>query len=279
MGPVHDGCAAARDSLFLIDAETRRRLVKEDPRCKPFIRPVIAGQAVERYGTSSQSQFLVFIPHGWTGRHPAAASHPWRWFKRRYPSLARYLKIFTDEAKNRAGPDELWWETPCDTALYSEKHRKIFFRKNFESLGFSYDEGRAIPDPATGFFHSSNLYLLGMLNSRLMAYVFRVMCQSSGKDGGLYTWDDLQDLPIYTPDLDDPADEVRHKRMIGLVKKRLELERQVSGAEPDPVLGLLQKEIRTTDDQINALVDELYGLTAEEIAVIGSTEARPAVIL
>jgi hypothetical protein len=272
MGPVHEGIAAGYDSLFSIDAETRWQLVKEDPGCKPFIRPVITGQVLVRYGTSSQSRFLVFVPQGWTHRHPAAESSPWRWFKRRYPSLARYLKTCADKAKSQTGQGELWWETPCDPDLFLEKHRKIFFRKNFESPAFSYDEGRSIPDPATGFFYSSNLYLLGVLNSRLVAYVFRAMCLISGRNRRLYTWDDLQDLPVYTPDLDDPADEVQHNQMIGLVKRRLELERQVSGVVPGPRHGRLQKEIDITEGRIDELVYALYGLTADEIAVIKSTE-------
>jgi hypothetical protein len=268
MDPVHGGIEAARDPLFMIDAATRSQLIKEDPRCKPFIRPVIDGQEIGRYSAPVANRFLVFIPQGWTRSHLSVVSQPWRWVKRRQPVLARYLKQYSDHAKLRTEAEELWWETPCDPDLWLEKHRKLFFRNHFETLAFSFDDGRTIPDPATAFILSSNLYLCGVLNSRLMAFVFHELRPSPGTGPERYTWDDLRNLPVYIPDFDEPSDANQHERMIGLIKRMLDLKKLVLATDPGPEQISLQKKIDATDVRIDALVYALYGLTAEEIELV-----------
>jgi hypothetical protein len=53
-------------------------------------------------------------------------------------------------------------------------------------------------------------------------------------------------------------------RMIGLVKDALELYNTRPSAKTDQMKTALQRQIDSTDNQIDALVYELYGLTEEE---------------
>jgi len=65
-----------------------------------------------------------------------------------------------------------------------------------------------------------------------------------------------------------PPDVARHDRMIALVERMLALHKELAAARTPHDKTLLQRQIEATDRQIDALVYELYDLTAEEIAIV-----------
>ena len=79
-------------------------------------------------------------------------------------------------------------------------------------------------------------------------------------------------LPIRTINFSDPADKARHDSMVMLVTKMLDLNKKMQDARPDQEKTLLSRQIEATDAAIDKLVYELYGLTAEEIAIVEGTE-------
>jgi hypothetical protein len=78
----------------------------------------------------------------------------------------------------------------------------------------------------------------------------------------------IEQLPIHTINFDDPADVVRHDKMVALVERMLALHRKLAAATIPADKELYQRQIEATDRQINALVYEWYGLTEEEIAIV-----------
>jgi hypothetical protein len=82
--------------------------------------------------------------------------------------------------------------------------------------------------------------------------------------------------PIRTINFTDPADVARHDRMVALVTQMLELHARLAAEGVPHEKAALQRRIEMTDRQIDQLVHELYGLTAEEIKVVegGATDAN-----
>ena len=67
----------------------------------------------------------------------------------------------------------------------------------------------------------------------------------------------------------DPADKARHDRMVALVERMLELNKKKhSGKLAPSELKRLEREIAATDNQIDELVYELYGITEEDRKII-----------
>lgn len=60
----------------------------------------------------------------------------------------------------------------------------------------------------------------------------------------------------------------RHDRMVELLERMLALHRHLAAAKTGHEKTLLQRQIEATDRQIDRLVYEPYGLTAEEVAVV-----------
>jgi hypothetical protein len=106
-------------------------------------------------------------------------------------------------------------------------------------------------------------FLCGILNSQLMKFYY----ESSFPTLHVQR-DELASLPIRAIDLDDPADKAKHDRMVNLVQRMLDLHKQQQAASSDATRDRLQREINVTDEQIDALVYELYGLTEEEIRIV-----------
>jgi hypothetical protein len=78
----------------------------------------------------------------------------------------------------------------------------------------------------------------------------------------------LRDNPSESVPLFDPAEVVRHNRMIALVPQMLELHARLAVESVPHEKAALQGRIEMTDRQIDGLVYDLYALTSEEIKVV-----------
>jgi len=273
MGEVHNGIPVPDDDPFVIPGSLVREWLRRDPRCRSLLRRLAGGAEIGRYRAGTAGRFLLLIPRGWTGSHMSGTKKPWQWLKHRHPLIARYLQPFSELLKARAGPDEPWWESSFDE-YWQASPQKILFPARFSSPVFLPDTGRAVGDETTMAIPSAGLYLPGILNSRLIAFVFDQSIRKAAPDRQWFSWDDLRSLPIFTPDFDRPEDRARHDRMEKLVRRRIDLEKSCRTAATDPGRGTLQKKILAADRQIDALVYELYGLTADEVAVVEETAGR-----
>ena len=56
--------------------------------------------------------------------------------------------------------------------------------------------------------------------------------------------------------------------MVSLVERMLDLHKKLASEGTPHVVTVLQRQIEATDKQIDALVYELYGLTADGIALV-----------
>jgi len=105
--------------------------------------------------------------------------------------------------------------------------------------------------------------LLGLINSKLLGYYYQQL---------FVTIDVLKNallnLPIRNINLSDKTDRARHDRMVALVEQMLKLHEDLAAAKTAHDKTLLERQIAATDRQIDKLVYELYGLTADEIAIV-----------
>jgi hypothetical protein len=78
-------------------------------------------------------------------------------------------------------------------------------------------------------------------------------------------------LPIRPIDFSDPTDKARHDKMVELVDRMLELNKQKhSGKLAPSQVDRVVREIAATDAEIDGLVYELYSITDEERRIVES---------
>jgi len=111
-------------------------------------------------------------------------------------------------------------------------------------------------------------FIIGVLNSKLLQKYwldhYYDQRRTFPKIKGTY----LKQLPIYSIDFSNPTDKSRHDQMVTLVERMLSLHQKLAAAQTPDEKNILQRQITTTDQQIDQLVYQLYHLTADEIIII-----------
>ncbi|WP_454867288.1 Eco57I restriction-modification methylase domain-containing protein [Pseudomonas farris] len=112
-------------------------------------------------------------------------------------------------------------------------------------------------------------YLLGIINSRLMTFYhskkfldeFKMRFQK-------ILIKDARRFPIRVIEPTNKIDQTTHDKLVTLVDKMLTQQKLFVAAKLPQDAALLQRQIHTTDKQIDQLVYTLYGLTDKEIELV-----------
>lgn len=108
-------------------------------------------------------------------------------------------------------------------------------------------------------------FLLALLNSRLLS--FYNLHTSANAFKGAFPKVLIKDLLAFPlPQIEN--NKSRHDKLVGLVDKMLVLMPKLRAATSDAEKATLQNAVTATDQQIDQLVYELYGLTEEEIKLV-----------
>ena len=83
--------------------------------------------------------------------------------------------------------------------------------------------------------------------------------------------EELSSLPLPPIDLIHPIDKSRHDKLVSLVDRMLEGKKQLAAAQTERDKNFYENKCDGLDQQIDALVYELYGLTADEIRIVEGT--------
>jgi hypothetical protein len=202
--------------------------------------------------------------------------------ERRYPLSWRYLTANKDYLWNRENGNMRgagWYGYGRSQALDVMALPKIFTPDIAPRAAYSLDEtGEAFftGGVAGGYGilvkpEYSRAYVLGLLNSRLLDWFIKQTATSMR--GGWYSFESrfIRHLPIRTIDFSNKADKARHDKMVELVTRMMELKKQQVRApkkQSPSEKQLLDQKLAITDQQIDALVYELYGLTDEEVQIV-----------
>lgn len=112
-------------------------------------------------------------------------------------------------------------------------------------------------------------FLLGCFNSRLLSWLFLQKSNIAQRDDfPKIVLKETRSLPFPRIDLSNPSSRARHDKLVALVDKMLLLVPKLRSAKSEGDRATLQNAVSATDRAIDALVYELYGLTAEEIALV-----------
>jgi hypothetical protein len=195
-------------------------------------------------------------------------------FREMYPSIYGYLSQFKDALSNRnkaeTGIRYEWYALQrYGSSYYTEFEKpKIIYPNICKRPEFAFDSDSNYTNQKCFIISVSDYYLLGILNSNLNYFLFRMILPKLR--GGFYEPSSVffTMFPIHPIDPANPADAARRDRIVALVEKMLDLNRRLAAAKAPHEKEVLAGMIDATDREIDRLVYELYGLTEEEIAVV-----------
>jgi hypothetical protein len=272
-GKIYRGVLTGLNEAFVIDAQTRARLIAEDARSAEVIKPFLLGRDIKRYETPTAERYLILMPRGWTRRQMGAKGTPgnsaaWKWLGGAYPAVAAHLEPHAEAGMKRFDKGEYWWELrACD--YYGEFEKpKIIYPNITKQPHHVWDNQGLYTNQKCFIISDASHYLLGLLNSSVTNYLYRALLPKLRGDFYEPSFVFMKNFPIRNIDETNPADRERHDRMVGLVEQMLGLHARRAAAHTPHEVDLLTRQIEATDRAINALVYELYGLTDAEICIV-----------
>ncbi|MBN1818735.1 MAG: N-6 DNA methylase [Sedimentisphaerales bacterium] len=164
---------------------------------------------------------------------------------------------------------------PSDETLM--KGSKLLVRQTSDIIRSVYDEEGYYCQNSVFIVYSSDFnlhYLLGILNSRLMRFVYSIRNPQIGKIFAEIKPSVIKQLPICTIDFENPNEKVHHNQMVELVESMLQLHKDIQTVRTPEEKRAIERQIAATDQQIDRLVYELYGLTDEEIRLVEEATAK-----
>ncbi|MCH9001044.1 MAG: restriction endonuclease subunit M, partial [Planctomycetes bacterium] len=198
-------------------------------------------------------------------------------FVAQYPNTWRYLESSREALRGRSyfeRSNKKWYELWCqrDPLLFvsakilgPEIAKRGEFTLCRAPLFFNNKLKGIVLDRAT---EESIGYILGVLNSRLLVFMHRLIAPPKGSGYFEVKTVVLGRLPIQRVDFANAQDVARHDHMVELVDRMLSLHKQLGAAKTPTDKTAIQRQIDATDRQIDQLVYELYDLTDEEIRIV-----------
>jgi hypothetical protein len=267
-GKIYRGVLTGFNNAFVIDADTREKLIAKDAKSEELIKPFLVGRDIKRYQPLESERYLILMPKGWTLLNSDRTKDAWAWLERSYPSIATHLKPFSEKAQKRYDKGDFWWELrACDYYEEFEKP-KIIYPNICKKPEFTFDEDGWYVNQKCFIISKPDKYLLGILNSALTFFLFISVLPLLRGDFYEPSYVYVKEFPIRTIDFMDPTDKLRHDRMVELVEQMLGLHERLAKTTAETDKAMLQRQIDATDQEIDNLVYELYELTPEEIAIV-----------
>lgn len=202
------GIKVGLSKAFNVSVDTADRLITEDKSASEILRPFMQGRGMIPFGKPDTGSYLLFIPKGFTmkafGLNPEdkedrkkmpKEQEAWEWFERTYPSVARWLMQFKDEASKRSDKGDYWWELRA-CAYYDEFSMPKLFYQTFQVRPcFIYSDQSVFCNNSMWFLSIKDKALLALLCSNMGWWLISKYCPRI-QNGYQLIWDNFKQISI-----------------------------------------------------------------------------------
>lgn len=240
-GKIYRGVLTGLNEAFVIDQETRDRLIAEDPGSAEIIKPFLAGKDIKRYEQPRSEKYLIFTRRSIDiERYPAILQHLSHFRTQLEPRPKDYKGL---EWPGRKPGSYKWYEIQDAVDYYEEfEKEKIIYPNILQKPEFTIDRFNQYANQKCFIITNFDNNLLGILNSQLTFFLFKHLLPKLRGDFYEPSYKYLKDFPIV---------KARSVTLTELVDKKLK-----------------DIEVETIDGEINDEVYQLYSLTKDEIKLI-----------
>lgn len=255
---IYYGIKTGYNEAFVIDAATRKALIKADRKSAEVIKPFLAGRDIKRYQQPRSEKFLIFTRRGIDiDRYPAIKEHLTQFKKQLMPKP----KAHEGKWAGRKQGTYKWYEIQDSVDYHKEFEKpKIIIPAIVKAGSYAYDTEAYYSNDKTSIIPTDDLFLLGVLNSKAVDFVLKHI--ASTKQNGYFEY-----KPMYVSKLPILYHKQKSAAIAAEVKTLLALHSELATAT-----GLratqLADHIAHVDAKVDGLVFGLYGLEEREIEVV-----------
>ena len=249
---IYYGIKTGLNEAFVINRETRDKLIAEDASSEDIIVPFLRGRDVKRWAVNFEDVYLIKIEssgnvkHQWTGLNDESAEAK---FAETYPAVHAHFQPFRKKLLNREDKGFYYWELRACVYWKEFDKRKIIYPNITERNLFAWDETGFLTNQKAFIIPTDDKFLLGYLNSSTVFWLFDKMMTKLM--GGFFEPSSIYMEKIPIPEISNE----KRAPFITLVNQILDLKK--SGGDTTEL-----------ENRIDEMVYELYGLTVEEIALV-----------
>ena len=253
-GRFYSGIKTGLNQAFVVDRETRDKLIAEHPSSSEVLKPFLRGRDVKRWRVNFAEQYLIKIessenrPHPWSGQVAAEAEHI---FASTYPAIHAHFESFREQLINRYDQGKYFWELRACAYWGEFQQPKIVYPDIAQGTEFSFDDDGYFLGNTSYLLPTQEMWLLGLLNSKAVFWFYTKT--STQIRGGFVRF-----IAQYVSQIPIPSIKPAQKASISKIVNQILATKR---ANPDADVSDLENEI----DQIVYL---LYDLTPEEIAIV-----------
>ncbi len=247
------GIKTGLNGAFMMDVETRNKIVNNDPESNELLKPIIRGRDISRYAYTSSDLYLISTFPALKldiEKYKGVKTHLEEFGK---DKLVQEGLEYKDGSKSRKKTGNKWFETQDQIGYHREfKDEKIIWIELTDKNKFAYSNKEDYILAGAFMMTGKNLkYLLAFLNSKLCLFYFNLIANSSGMDTTQWKKFALEKIPVPKLSTDE------QKPFVELVNKI------ISAKSADP-----KANTTSLETQIDDLFYELYVLVPEEISLI-----------
>jgi predicted RNA methylase len=255
---IQRGVSPDLKEAFIVDGKQARRAHLEEP----WLRKVLLGGDIKRYRIDYGDRLVLYL----TGSDD--------------PKLFPRIRDFITQFKKQITCTEVRDHKHSLFALHRSREERIFLKKR-KLVGVITEDEPILARDDDLLFATDGAYLfgvkndvdcnyvLGVMNSRLMRFLYRLAATETNRVLAQVKPAVLGTLPIPLINFGNPRDKAWHDKIVELVDRMLELNKQKhSGKLAPSQVERLDREIAATDAEIDSLVYELYGVTIDERKII-----------
>ena len=154
------GIKTGLNEAFIIDQQTRDRLVKQDKNSAKLLKPFLRGENIKRWRIEPEGLFLINTPKGKVDIDD-------------YPAIRDWLLPFKPQLEKRATQQE-WWELQQAQLAYQSQFGlpKVLYPDITENAKFSADPSGAFIDCTVFLIANPDAALITYLNSKAATGIF-----------------------------------------------------------------------------------------------------------
>ena len=204
-GEIYYGIKTGFNRAFVIDENTRQDLIRSDPASEDLIKPMAKGDDIRKWSVRQKNRWLIVTPIGVDIN--------------RYPAIFQHLNNWERDLKRRSDQGNHWWELRACTYYHIFEGTKIHYPEIAKEPRFALDNTGIYPLKTAFTIPTSDLFLLGVLNSKPAWEYLKNVCSVLGdaEQGGRLT---LQTIFVENLPVPNTTSETR-RTVENLVKKCL----------------------------------------------------------